>query len=232
MKNRILIIDDEQSIVELLRFNLELSDFDVDFVYDGVQGLKKIEEFHPDLILLDVMLPGVDGLTICQVLKKDENNKRIPIIMLTAKSQDTDKFFGFESGVDDYITKPFVVKELIYRVKAVLSRSQISEKNESAKMPEEICIKDLKINTSNYSITKENEKIDLTLKEFELLKYLLEHRGNVVSRDELLDKVWGYDFFGESRTLDVHIRNLRKKIVDEDQSVIETVRGIGYRIIN
>lgn len=227
---KILIVDDEQNIVELLKFNLELNGYHVDYCYDGKTAIEKITQYEPHLILLDIMLPEIDGITISQVVRNDSNLKNIPIIMMTAKSQDSDKFIGFESGADDYITKPFVVKEIIYRIKAVLKRSGFnpSEKKKETDMIFEI--KNLKFDFKNYSIYKAGEKIELTLKEYELLKQLVENRNNVITRDELLDKVWGYDFFGESRTLDVHVRNLRKKIDDKDQELIETVRGIGYKI--
>lgn len=229
MSERILIIDDEENIVELLKFNLELNNYEVDFAYDGKLGMQKIKTWKPDLILLDIMLPEVDGITISQVIKKDEVLKDIPIIMMTAKSQDSDKFIGFESGADDYITKPFVVKELIYRIKAVLKRSVKPEKLSEEIADSEIYIGNLKLDFKNYEVSKDGRKIELTLKEYELLKFMVENPNKVITRDQMLDKVWGYEFFGESRTLDVHIRNLRKKIEDENQKLIETVRGIGYK---
>ncbi len=229
MSERILIIDDEENIVELLKFNLELNNYEVDFAYDGKLGMQKIKTWKPDLILLDIMLPEVDGITISQVIKKNEVLKDIPIIMMTAKSQDSDKFIGFESGADDYITKPFVVKELIYRIKAVLKRSVKPEKLSEEIADSEIYVGNLKLDFKNYEVSKDGKKIDLTLKEYELLKFMVENPNKVITRDQMLDKVWGYEFFGESRTLDVHIRNLRKKIEDENQKLIETVRGIGYK---
>lgn len=229
MDERILIIDDEENIVELLKFNLELNNYEVDFAYDGKTGMQKIKDWKPELILLDIMLPEVDGITISQVIKKDELLKDIPIIMMTAKSQDSDKFIGFESGADDYVTKPFVVKELIYRIKAVLKRSKINPSNNQEKINAKIMVGSLTIDFKNYDVSRDGKKLELTLKEYELLKFMIENSNKVITRDQMLDKVWGYDFFGESRTLDVHIRNLRKKIGDENQNLIETIRGIGYK---
>lgn len=229
MDERILIIDDEENIVELLKFNLELNNYEVDFAYDGKIGMQKIKDWKPELILLDIMLPEVDGITISQVIKKGELLKDIPIIMMTAKSQDSDKFIGFESGADDYVTKPFVVKELIYRIKAVLKRSKINPSNNQEKINAKITVGSLTIDFKNYDVSREGKKLELTLKEYELLKFMIENSNKVITRDQMLDKVWGYDFFGESRTLDVHIRNLRKKIGDENQNLIETIRGIGYK---
>lgn len=229
MNEKILIIDDEENIVELLKFNLELNGYQTDYAYDGKVAISKIKEWNPELILLDIMLPGVDGITITQIIRSDDKLKNIPVIMMTAKSQDSDKFIGFESGADDYITKPFVVKEVIYRIKAVLKRTGNNLNSDNISNPKLIEINDLIIDFKNYEILKNHKKIELTLKEYELLKYLAENSNKVITRDEILDKVWGYDFFGESRTLDVHIRNLRKKIGDDGQQIIETIRGIGYK---
>lgn len=229
MNEKILIIDDEENIVELLKFNLELNGYQTDYAYDGKVAISKIKDWNPELILLDIMLPGVDGITITQIIRSDDKLKNIPVIMMTAKSQDSDKFIGFESGADDYITKPFVVKEVIYRIKAVLKRTGNNLNSDNISNPKLIEINDLIIDFKNYEILKNHKKIELTLKEYELLKYLAENSNKVITRDEILDKVWGYDFFGESRTLDVHIRNLRKKIGDDGQQIIETIRGIGYK---
>ena len=174
------------------------------------------------------MLPEVDGITILQILRSEDEFKETPVIMMTAKSQDSDKFIGFESGADDYVTKPFIVKELVYRVKAVLKRSASRASSQQTE-DEVIAINDLILDFHNYQILKNQKKLELTLKEYELIKYLAENANRVLTRDDILDKVWGYDFFGESRTLDVHIRNLRKKIGDDNQGIIETVRGVGYK---
>lgn len=229
MNEKILIIDDEENIVELLKFNLELNGYETNCAYDGKVVIDMVKDWKPDLILLDVMLPGVDGITLSQIIRSSRDFKNIPIIMMTAKSQDSDKFIGFESGADDYITKPFVVKEVVYRIKAVLKRAGRVSGSNRENDRQMIEINDLKFDFENYEIFKNDKKLEFTLKEYELLKYLVENSDKVITRDEILDRVWGYDFFGESRTLDVHIRNIRKKIGDEGQKIIETIRGIGYK---
>lgn len=228
MNEKILIIDDEENIAELIKFNLELNGYQTDCAYDGKTGISRIKTWKPDLVLLDIMLPEVDGITILQILRSEDEFKETPVIMMTAKSQDSDKFIGFESGADDYVTKPFIVKELVYRVKAVLKRSASRASSQQTE-DEVIAINDLILDFHNYQILKNQKKLELTLKEYELIKYLAENSNRVLTRDDILDKVWGYDFFGESRTLDVHIRNLRKKIGDDNQGIIETVRGVGYK---
>ena len=228
MNEKILIIDDEENIAELIKFNLELNGYQTDCAYDGKTGISRIKTWKPDLVLLDIMLPEVDGITILQILRSEDEFKETPVIMMTAKSQDSDKFIGFESGADDYVTKPFIVKELVYRVKAVLKRSASRASSQQTE-DEVIAINDLILDFHNYQILKNQKKLELTLKEYELIKYLAENANRVLTRDDILDKVWGYDFFGESRTLDVHIRNLRKKIGDDNQGIIETVRGVGYK---
>lgn len=228
MNEKILIIDDEENIAELIKFNLELNGYQTECAYDGKTGISRIKTWKPDLVLLDIMLPEVDGITILQILRSEDEFKETPVIMMTAKSQDSDKFIGFESGADDYVTKPFIVKELVYRVKAVLKRSASRVSSQRAD-DEVIAINDLILDFHNYQILKNQKKLELTLKEYELIKYLAENSNRVLTRDDILDKVWGYDFFGESRTLDVHIRNLRKKIGDDNQGIIETVRGVGYK---
>ena len=227
MNEKILIIEDEENIAELIKFNLELNGYQTECAHDGKTGISRIKEWKPDLVLLDIMLPEVDGITILQILRSEEEFRETPVIMMTAKSQDSDKFIGFESGADDYVTKPFIVKELVYRVKAVLKRSASRPSSQHAE--DVMVINDLVLDFHNYQILKNQKKLELTLKEYELIKYLAENANRVLTRDDLLDKVWGYDFFGESRTLDVHIRNLRKKIGDDNQGIIETVRGVGYK---
>lgn len=226
---KILIIDDEQHIVELLRFNLESNGYEVLDASDGREGLEKAVETLPDLILLDLMLPSIDGIEVCRQLRKDQSTEDIPIIMLTAKSEETDKIIGLEIGADDYMTKPFSVRELLARVKAVLRRKSDTKD----KLADEIIkIGEIAIDESKHEVTKRSEKLDLTLKEFKLLKLLARNRGRVLSRNYLLDEIWGADYFGEIRTVDVHIRHLRKKIEDDDRNpeYIETIRGVGYKI--
>lgn len=223
---KILIVDDELHIIELLKYNLESNGYKVIFAQTGKEAIKIASEKRPDLILLDVMLPEMDGFDVCKHINKAKETEGIPIIMLTAKGEELDKILGLELGADDYITKPFSVRELIARIKAVLRRN-FKEENTS----QVISFGDLIVNMDKHEVTKNGDKIDLTLKEFELLKLLVVNKGKVLTRDFLLDKVWGYEYYGETRTVDVHIRHLRQKIEDDDKSpkYIETVRGIGYK---
>lgn len=225
MANRVLIVDDEEHIVELLKFNLEANGYKVSYAYDGLDGFLKVKEEKPNIILLDLMLPTIDGMEVCKRIREQKDIKNIPIIMLTAKNVESDKIMGLDIGADDYITKPFSVKEVIARVKAVLRRYDFKE--------DEVLDVDgnLKIDLANYEVFKDGVKIELTLKEFEILKLLVSNRGRVLSRNLLLDQIWGYEYFGETRTVDVHIRHLRKKIESDDKNnnYIETVRGVGYK---
>ncbi|SNX52776.1 response regulator transcription factor [Thermoanaerobacterium sp. RBIITD] len=227
MSQTILVIEDEAHILELLRYNLEAQGYNVILTDNGKDGIEKCVENTPDLVLLDLMLPDIDGLDVCKNIKRNEQLKNIPIIMLTAKSEEFDKVLGLELGADDYITKPFSIRELLARIKVVLRRS----KNDKD-VDEIIKFGDILIDTEKHIVYKSGEILDLTLKEFELLKLLSQNIGKVLTRDYLLDKVWGYEYAGETRTVDVHIRHLRKKIEDDDKSpiYIETVRGIGYKL--
>ncbi|MGI1691151.1 response regulator transcription factor [Thermoanaerobacter uzonensis] len=229
MAHMVLVIEDEVHILELLRYNLEAAGYKVITSENGKEGLDKALEEKPDLVILDLMLPDVDGLEICKILKKNDETKNIPIIMLTAKSEEFDKVLGLELGADDYITKPFSVRELLARIKAVLRRTQLPEEEEKEEI---IKFGDIVIDTGKHLVYKKGKVLELTLKEFELLKLLSQNMGKVLTRDYLLDKVWGYEYAGETRTVDVHIRHLRKKIEDDDKSpvYIETVRGIGYKL--
>ncbi|PKM59579.1 MAG: DNA-binding response regulator [Firmicutes bacterium HGW-Firmicutes-4] len=227
---KILIIEDEMNIYELLKFNLETHGFEVDGVQDGAMAIEKILNVLPDLIILDLMLPGKDGISICREIRANNIISYIPIIMLTAKSEEFDKVLGLEIGADDYITKPFGVKELCARVKAVLRRTEILLSKED----ETIVVGDLHIEPKAFEVYQKGEKLALTLKEYELLVFLAKHRGQVLTRDQLLDQIWGFDYYGETRTVDVHIRYLRKKIEEQSEDgkkYIETVRGVGYRFI-
>lgn len=228
MLPKVLIVDDEEHIVELIRFNLELKGYEVDCAYDGEEALEKVETFRPSLVLLDVMLPGKDGIEVCREIRKNKELQDVAIIMLTARGMEKDKVEGLEVGADDYMTKPFSVQELIARMKAVMRRWQASSKEKESEYLEYDA---LRIDPYNYEVYKNGSKLDLTLKEFELLKLLAVNQGKVLHRNYLLDKVWGYEYFGESRTVDVHIRHLRKKIEDDDKAprYIETVRGVGYK---
>lgn len=223
---KVLIVDDEEHIVELLQFNLVNAGYKVITANNGLDALKKVKENKPDLLLLDLMLPGMDGLDVCKEIKRDKETSKTSIIMLTAKSEELDKILGLELGADDYITKPFSIRELLARVKAVLIRSSSDE------ISEEIYeIGRLKVDFERHEVLINNEKVELTLKEFELLEILIKNKGKILRRETLLDKVWGYEYIGETRTVDVHIRYLRKKVEDDDKNpkFIETIRGVGYR---
>ena len=223
---KVLIVDDEEHIVELLQFNLVNAGYKVITANNGLDALKKVKENKPDLLLLDLMLPGMDGLDVCKEIKRDKETSKTSIIMLTAKSEELDKILGLELGADDYITKPFSIRDLLARVKAVLRRSSSDE------ISEEIYeIGRLKVDFERHEVLINNEKVELTLKEFELLEILIKNKGKILRRETLLDKVWGYEYIGETRTVDVHIRYLRKKVEDDDKNpkFIETIRGVGYR---
>ncbi len=230
----VLVIEDEIHIQELIKYNLEKNNYKVTIADNGLEGLNEAFTNVPDVILLDIMLPGLDGLEVCKRLRNNKLTKKIPIIMLTAKSEEFDKVLGLELGADDYITKPFSVKELVARVRARLRRVEedivVPAKSDIAGSV--IKIGEIEIDKEKYEVRKNGDKISLTLKEFELLHILAENRGKVLTRDFLLDKVWGYDYIGETRTVDVHIRHLRQKIGDDEGSsqLIETIRGVGYRL--
>lgn len=227
-RKKALVVDDEQHIVELIQFNLESNGFNVVSSDNGEDAIMIAQNEMPDVIILDLMLPGIDGFEACKKIRSNEKTNKIPIIMLTAKGEETDKVLGLELGADDYLTKPFSVRELLARIKAVLRRFEESSKKTIRK----IKIQDIMIDIEKYEVSKNDKLIELTRKEFELLKILAENRGKVLSRNFLLDAVWGYDYFGETRTVDVHIRHLRKKIEDNDRYpiYIETIRGIGYKM--
>ena len=220
-KPLVLCIDDEQNILELLSFNLEASGYDTVTATSGAAGLEQAVSKSPALILLDLMLPKLDGYEVCQRIREFS---KTPIIMLTAKDSEVDKILGLELGADDYITKPFSVRELIARVKALLRRATPAGSGSGL-----IKIGSLTIDPENYEAFRNGEKLQLTLKEFELLKQLASTPGKVLTRDFLLDHIWGYEFYGETRTVDVHIRHIRQKLGD-DQYMIETVRGVGYKM--
>lgn len=227
LEEKILIVDDEEHIVELLKFNLQNVGYNVFTALNGLDALRIAKEEKPNLMLLDVMLPGLDGLDVCKEIKRNTQTRNISIIMLTAKSEEVDKILGLELGADDYITKPFSIRELLARVKAVLRR-RVGEEEEKSDIYES---GNLKIDFERHEVIVDSEKIDMTLKEFELLEILIKNKGKILKRDTILDKVWGYEYIGETRTVDVHIRYLRKKIEldDKNPKYIETIRGVGYR---
>lgn len=224
---KILIIEDEPNIRELVLYNLQANGYEGIQAEDGIMGITMVHTEKPDLILLDIMLPGKNGYDICRELRTEGNNT--PIIMLTAKNEEIDKVLGLEFGADDYISKPFGIRELMARIKAVLRRYENVVPESTSTAEHILKIDDLEINIERHQVTVNGNNVELTLKEFELLSYLAEKRGHVVTRDQLLDKVWGIEYAGETRTVDVHIRYLRKKLGDEDK-YIETVRGKGYKL--
>ncbi len=225
MKEKILIVDDEKDIVKMLDYNLKKEGYRTAVARDGDEAISLASKEHPDLVLLDLMLPGKDGLEVCKALKGEGKTASIPIIMLTAKTQEADKIVGLELGADDYVTKPFSPRELIARIKAVLRRA-----HEKEKLPETLKVGGLAMDFSRISVTVKDKPVELTAKEFELLKTLIKARGRVLSRDYLLDTIWGFDNAMEiqTRTVDVHIRTLRKKLKAESRRIV-TVKNYGYR---
>lgn len=222
----VLVVDDEKNIRELVRFNLESRGYRVKEAVDGEQALDLIKDELPLIIILDLMLPKIDGLEVCRALKGDPRTKKVPIIMLTALGDEIDRIVGLELGADDYITKPFSPREMVARVRAVLRRIGDQEKEEV------LSSGGLEIDENKHQVLLNGKKLELTLKEFELLRLLVANSFHVFTRDGLLEKVWGFDFLGDTRTVDVHICNLRKKLEEHDeksQYYIETVRGVGYR---
>jgi two-component system phosphate regulon response regulator PhoB len=219
---KILIVEDDPDIRELLRFNLEKAGYNLYLAEDGEKALALTRKHAPDLILLDLMLPGVDGLEVCRTLKRDPDTEPVPIIMITAKGEELDRVVGLELGADDYIVKPFSLREILLRVRKLLDREE--KKGAPAILKAEPLVLDLDGHTARLG----EENLDLTATEFRLLAHLLRNRGRVQTREGLLDKVWGYSFEGYARTIDTHIRRLRKKL-ETHPDLIETVRGVGYR---
>lgn len=220
-----MVVDDEKPIAEILRYNLEQEGFTVIVAYDGEQAVWQTKTQHPELILLDVMLPKQDGFAVCREIRRFSN---VPVIMLTAKDTELDKVLGLELGADDYVTKPFSAREVVARVKAQLRRTQSKEQV----VAELLSCQDLKVDTGRMEVLKAGQLIDLTYREYLLLVYLMNNIGYVISREKLLSEVWGYDFYGDERTVDVAIRRLREKI-EQDPSqprYIRTKRGAGYFI--
>ncbi|EKP98502.1 two-component response regulator [Lacticaseibacillus casei 21/1] len=233
MAKKILVVDDEKPISDIVKFNLDKEGYDVVTAYDGEEALKKVEADSPDLILLDLMLPKIDGLEVARQIRKEHDT---PIIMLTAKDSEIDKVLGLELGADDYVTKPFSNRELVARVKANLRRTASSNaaSNEEDEANKELEVGDLTIHPDAYTVSKRGENIELTHREFELLHYLARHLGQVMTREHLLQTVWGYDYFGDVRTVDVTVRRLREKIEDNPSHPewLVTRRGVGYYLRN
>ncbi|GEL09114.1 response regulator YycF [Salisediminibacterium halotolerans] len=225
-KQLILVVDDEKPIADILQFGLEKEGFEVVCAYDGNEALEKVNQHVPDLILLDIMLPYRDGMEVCREVRKTYD---MPIIMLTAKDSEIDKVLGLELGADDYVTKPFGTRELVARVKANLRRKQVPAQG-TEKETNNIDIGVLSIQPDAYLVTKRGDPIELTHREFELIHYLARHIGQVMTREHLLQAVWGYDYFGDVRTVDVTVRRLREKVEDNPSNPmwIATRRGVGY----
>lgn len=228
-KQRILIVDDDENIAELISLYLTKECFSTMIVYDGEDAIKAFESYQPQLILLDLMLPGMDGYEVCRHIRKTSN---VPIIMLSAKGETFDKVLGLELGADDYIVKPFDSKEMTARVKAVLRRSPSEASEETPQeVPDAKYVKypDLMINLTNYSVNYMGRRIEMPPKELELFYYLASHPNQVFTREQLLDQLWNYEYMGDTRTVDVHIKRLREKIKNHENWGIVTVWGIGYK---
>ncbi len=222
MNAKIFIIEDDSDICEILAYNLKQEDFDIQIFNDGKKGLEAILATPPDLVLLDLMLPGKSGMEIMRSIRNTEATANLPIIMITARSEEMDILHGLEQGADDYITKPFRIKEVIARVKALLRR-HLRDEDKIYQYG------DLEVNFSKHQVIIGSELVDLTPKEFLMLKALIHANGRVLSRDKLLDQVWGFDYYGDPRTVDVHVRRLRQKL-GKWADFVETVKGFGYRI--
>jgi len=231
MDPRILIVEDDSTLQETLKYNLEREGYQVNVVGDGIQALESARDIKPDLIIMDIMLPGMDGVEITRILRHESS---VPIIMLTAKDEEIDRVLGLEIGADDYLTKPFSMRELVARVKAQLRRQRLVERDlnqERASEENILQFGNLTMDLNRREVSLDDQQVSLKPKEFDLLCYLVQHQGHVLSRDRILEKVWGWDYHGESRTVDVHIRWLRKKIEEDPSNPkrILTVRGVGYR---
>ena len=225
-KQKILIVDDDTNISELISLYLNKECFETRCEENGEDALKAFSEFHPDLILLDLMLPGMDGYQVCREIRR---HSQTPIIMLSAKGEVFDKVLGLELGADDYIIKPFDSKELVARVKAVLRRTFVEKPEEPKDEGQIVHLPDLTVNLTNYSVTCMGEHLDMPPKELELLYFLASSPNQVFTREQLLDHIWGYEYVGDSRTVDVHIKRLREKLKDHAAWSLSTVWGIGYR---
>lgn len=228
---KVLVVEDEKSFVEALKVGLDREGFDVKIAEDGLMALNLFRTFKPDLILLDVMLPKISGLDVCKEIRTES---KVPIIMVTAKGEEIDTVVGLEVGADDYVTKPYRLREVVARMRSLLRRSNWSDETEAISEGRVITVSDIQIDIDKYEVKVRNEIVDFPLKEFELLLLLLENAGRVLTRDVLIDRVWGFDYVGDTKTLDVHIKRLRSK-VEKDPSKpmsIITVRGVGYKFVD
>ena len=225
MKSKILVVDDEPDAVELIEFNLKAAGYDVVVAMDGAEALKKARAHLPSLIILDVMLPEMEGTEVCKALRRDPNTSGIPIIMLTAKAAEIDRVLGLELGADDYVTKPFSPRELLLRVKGLLRRGAATEEK-----ADRLTIGELNIDIPRHSVTVKGKSVELTATEFKLITVLAQRRGRVQSREQLLQDVWEYDNLIDTRTVDTHMRRLREKL-GAAAKYLDTVRGVGYRFV-
>jgi two-component system response regulator VicR len=230
MRHKVMVVDDERPIADILQFTLEKEGYEVTCAYDGDAAVLLAEKEKPDLILLDIMLPGKDGMEVCRMIRRTSD---VPIIMLTAKDSELDKVLGLELGADDYVTKPFSSRELLARIKANLRRHTkglVEEMKKENEPSSKLTVGQLVIDTKSYTVEKNGQQIEITHREFALLHYMAKNRGHVMTRDHLLQAVWGFDYFGDARTVDVTIRRLREKIEDDPSSpqYIITRRGLGY----
>jgi two-component system OmpR family response regulator len=225
--SKILVVEDDPDLLETLKYNLKKESYTVVTAVDGEQALEAARKEKPDLIILDVMLPKLNGFEVCRILRKDMT---VPVLMLTAKASETDRVVGLEIGADDYVTKPFSMRELIARIRAMLRRTKIAAEQPDSEAL--LKIGDIELDISRHTASKRKVALDLTPKEFDLLVFLARHKGLVFSREQLLEKVWGYDYAGDTRTVDVHIRWLREKIEDlpNEPKLLVTVRGVGYKL--
>ena len=234
-KVNILVIDDESDLVELLKYNLAKEGYNVEFAFNGFDGIKIAEVVKPDIIILDLMLPDINGYEVCKRIKQDSRLSGVPVIFLSAKQEEVDKILGFEAGAEDYIIKPFSVNELLARVRAILKRMPPVKVNnkQSVEASGGYMFKNIAVNISKHSVTVKNTEIKLSPIEFKILIFLMTYAGDVFSREKLLDNVWGNNSFVEPRTVDVHIRRLRSNIeIDGSVKFIETIRGVGYKFID
>ncbi len=225
MKPKILVVDDEPDVLDLIGFNLKAAGFDVHTASDGAAALEKARAVLPALIVLDLMLPEVDGLEVCKMLRRDANTSAIPVIMLTARAAEIDRVLGLELGADDYVTKPFSPRELVLRVKSLLRRGQLTEEKK-----ERIVLGELCIDVPRHRVTVRGQPVALTATEFKLITVLAQRRGRVQSREQLLRDVWNYDHLIDTRTVDTHMRRLREKLGSAEK-YLDTVRGVGYRFV-
>ena len=228
---KVLVVEDEKSFVEALKVGLDREGFDVKVAEDGLMALNLFRTFKPDLILLDVMLPKISGLDVCKEIRTES---KVPIIMVTAKVEEIDTVVGLEVGADDYITKPYRLREVVARMRSLLRRSNWADETEGVSEGRVLTVGDIRVDTDKYEIEVRNEIVDFPLKEFELLLILLENVGRVLTRDVLIDRVWGFDYVGDTKTLDVHIKRLRSKVEKDPSKPISivTVRGVGYKFVD